>query len=189
MKHVNKFHSVRWFCLAVLLLGIAGVITLQAEEDMWILPGPDMWMGRGLIGSPTDPTLIPIRYNGEIMFIPPTEIASYVQKGGKTGWPEVIVPLIVNGKPMAVPIWQVADLLKKGAQTSDDLVVMHKGKEQVAVLKSQVGEYRSKGYELGPRQDWTEGRVMCLKNRLVVVDNKAVDKYTKQGAEAGPCKK
>jgi hypothetical protein len=194
MKHANKFHSVRWLCLLVLLFGLAGAITLQAEEDMWIVPGADTcgadtWIGRGLIGSPVDPTLVPIRFQGEILLVPPSEIAGYVQKGGKTGWPEVVVPLLVDGKPSAVPSWQVADKLKKGAQTSDDLVILHKGNDQIAVLKSQVDECKSKGYELAARDGWVSGVVMCFKNRLVIVDSNAVAKYKKEGAEPGPCKK
>lgn len=189
MKHSNRFHSLRWFSLAVVLLASSSAITLQAQEDMWVLPGPDTWIGRGLIGSPTDPSLVPIQFQGEILFVPPSEVAGYIQKGGRSGWPEVVVPMLVNGKPEAVPIWLVSDKLKNGAQPSGDLVIMHKGNEQIAVSKSQVDEYKSKGYELGPRNGWVSGAVMCFKNRLVVVDANAVDKYSKQGAEAGPCKK
>jgi|GEM_PF-1957458 len=189
MKHSNRFHSLRWFSLAVVLLASSSAITLQAQEDMWVLPGPDTWIGRGLIGSPTDPSLVPVQFQGEILFVPPGEVAGYIQKGGKSGWPCVYVPLLVDGKPVAVPIWLVTDVLRKGAETSSELVIMHKGNEHIAVRKSQVAEYTAKGYELGARPECIEGAVMCWKERLVVAASRAVAKYTKQGAEAGPCKK
>jgi hypothetical protein len=194
MKDTKTIRPVRWFCLTVLLLGLAGASPLQAEPDIWILPGSDMWMGEGRIGSPVDPSLVVIWFqNGLIQFVPASEIAGFLQKGAATGWPNVAVLLIVfhsPGKPEVVPIWKVAEELRKGAQMpTDDIVVMHKGKEHIAVTKAQIDEYKTKGYELGPRNGWTEGVVMCHKNQLVVVAKNAVEKYKKQGAELGPCKK
>ncbi|MBM3859912.1 MAG: hypothetical protein FJ395_09715 [Verrucomicrobia bacterium] len=187
MKQTNKFSSAFRLCVVAVVLQVAAATAVQAQ-DMWLLPGPNTWMGKGLIGSPTDPSLVPVQFQGEILLVPPTEIAGYLQRGGRTGWPEVIVPMIVDGQPVAARIWQVESLLRKGGQVADDLVIMHKGDEQVAVRKSQVDEYKAKGYQPGPKEGWTEGVVMCFKNRVVVVDVKAVDKYKNQGAEAGPCK-
>ncbi len=188
MKYFNRFHIVRFFCLATLFLGIAGSSALQAE-DMWVLPMDNGWIGEGMVGSAIDPGLVPIRYLGNIILVPVGAVSGYLQKGGKVGWPDVVVPLIVDGKLVAVPIWQVADLLRKGAQAADDLFVMHKGDELIAVRKVEVNEYTAKGYELGPKQDWREGVVMCAKGHTVIVARAAVEKYKKEGAELGPCKK
>jgi hypothetical protein len=64
---------------------------------------------------------------------------------------------------------------------------MHKGAEQIAVTKAQVEEFKAKGYELGAKEDWSEGVLMCYKGEDVIVEPGAVDKYVKQGADRGAC--
>jgi len=178
----------RWLCAAILLLGVQASVVGQTQ-DLWVLPQTGGWIGYGQIGSPTDPGLVVVVYQNQIMLVPPTAVAGYLQLGGRVGWPNVVVALYVDGKPVAAPISQVPELLRKGAQVSEDLVIMHKGNDQIAVPKAQVDQFTAQGYQLGPKDGWIAGTVMCFKSQLVVVDVKALEKYKKEGADLGPCKR
>lgn len=186
MKHMN---FIRCAGLALVLFGLVGVSTGNAQ-DIWILPGvTDAWVGSAQVGSTTAPDLIPLQYMNQIMLVSQDAVSAFLAKGARLGYPEVICAVILDGKPRAVPIWQVPEMLRKGAQISDDLVVMHKGNDQIAVLKSQVSEYTAKGYEVGARTRWQEGVVMCVKNQTVVVEHGSVEKYKKEGGTLGACPK
>ncbi|MCX7886445.1 MAG: hypothetical protein N3B01_04180 [Verrucomicrobiae bacterium] len=176
-----------WF---VVVLGLLAPLASHAQEDMWILPDFSPWAPPGsvAVGSPTEPGMMMVAFQGQLLVVPPSAVPDYLMKGGRLGWPSVVVPMLLDGKGVAVPLDQVADYLRKGAQVSDELVIMHKGDEQIAVRKSEVAEYQAKGYVLGPKQGWMEGRLMCYKGQNVVVLASAVDKYKKDGAVLGPCK-
>jgi|YelNatPaOPRAMG01_1025707.scaffolds.fasta_scaffold45186_3 hypothetical protein len=186
MKQMN---IVRSACVALVLSAWVGINAASAQ-DIWVLPSPgDAWVGSAQVGSAASPDLIPLQYQGQIMMVSQDAVSAFLAKGARLGYPNVICPMMLDGKPVAAPIWQVPEMIRKGAQVSEDLVVMHKGNEQIAVLKAQVAEYTSKGYELGPRPHWNEGVVMCVKNQTAVVARDAVEKYKKEGATLGPCPK
>lgn len=174
--------------MGLVLAGLCWAGTAQAV-DLWFLPPDTGWVGVGYEGTPVSPSSVPIVYGNQIMFVSQEAVADYLQAGATIGYPNLITPLIVDGLPQAVPMWKVPELLKRGATASEDLVIMHRGEEQIAVYKAQIAEYEAKGYVQGPRENWTETVLMCFEQKSALVDRAAVEKYKQQGAVLGACPK
>lgn len=181
-------------CLALVLLAVCGVSTLQAE--VWTLPPPIIPGPAGGTGSTVGPeTNVVVTPSGSILVV--TE-GMKPPAGSTEGWPPVMCPMQVTDAQgrvtlIAVPIGDVERQLARGATVPanyNDIVMLKKTDETgktvfQAVTLDKVKDALKSGWNFidKGKNKLKEGIVMKDKDgKIIVVTPNEVKKKLKEGA-------
>lgn len=162
----ENFMESKMFHVAVCatILGVASVVT----ADVYVPPTPGGF-GSGTSGggggsSSTTAPSVGMQGNNVVFFYgaPPA--------GVKLGEPDVVVPMRdATNKPILVPISQVNLVIQQGGSADNNLIVMHKGTEQIAIDPADLQKYKDQGYAEGPKEGTKKG-VVEVQDGVTVVN-------------------